>query len=104
MTTLRRASADDEAFVRRVFVEASNAGLRASGLPDHQLVPLLEMQYASRSAQWRAAFSSPEQYILERDGEPVGAAAWPRSPPTRCASSISRSCLSISVRASLATP
>jgi ribosomal protein S18 acetylase RimI-like enzyme len=71
-TTVRRASADDEGFVRRVFVEASNTGLRASGLPDHQLAPLLAAQYVSRSAQWLAAYSSIEQHILERSGEPVG--------------------------------
>jgi ribosomal protein S18 acetylase RimI-like enzyme len=71
-TTLRRATPDDEPFVRQVFVEASNAAIRAAGLPDEQLLPLLSLQYAARAAQWAAAYPSMVQHVLERDGEPVG--------------------------------
>jgi ribosomal protein S18 acetylase RimI-like enzyme len=72
-TTLRRATPGDEPFVRRVFVEATNAALGAAGLPDGQLTPLLGLQYDARLAQWRAAYPSLVQHVLERNGEPVGA-------------------------------
>jgi ribosomal protein S18 acetylase RimI-like enzyme len=71
-TVLRPATAGDEAFVRRVFLEASNAALASAGLPAVALAGLIELQYGARLAQWRSTYPSFVQYVLERDGEATG--------------------------------
>lgn len=67
---LRAATAADDPFLRRVFLEVRRAEL--PGLAPDQLDPLLAMQYRAHVADRKARHPRAETSIITLEGAPVG--------------------------------
>ncbi|MFF2051232.1 GNAT family N-acetyltransferase [Leifsonia sp. NPDC058194] len=67
---LRPAAAADDAFLRRVFVDARR--VEFTGLPEEQIDPLLGMQFRAHAADRRARYPHAHTSIITVAGEPVG--------------------------------
>lgn len=69
---LRLETADDEAFVRRLFAANRAAAFAPLGLPEPVLDTLLAQQFAAQRAQYSADRTNSDWWIVERDGVAVG--------------------------------
>lgn len=67
---LRAATAADDPFLRKVFLDVRRADL--PGLDAEQLDPLLAMQYRAHTADRRARYPRAETSLITVGGEPVG--------------------------------
>ena len=67
---LRAATTADEAFLRRVFLDARRGEF--PGVPAADLDPLLALQYRAHSADRHARYPDAETALILDGGEPVG--------------------------------
>jgi ribosomal protein S18 acetylase RimI-like enzyme len=70
--TVRRQTAEDAAFLYRLFRDNTMRILELSGLPLAFLDDLVEMQYHSRMQTYQAMFPDAAWSIVEQAGRPVG--------------------------------
>ena len=69
---LRPETAEDEPFLRRLFVSTRVDEFAAAGLPPQAIDLLLAQQYDLQRRHYRAAFLDADWSIVERRGIPVG--------------------------------
>ena len=69
----RPATREDEPFLQRLFASARASIFAALPLPEEQKLAFIAMQYRARQQHYRAQFPEPDETVLEKDGEPVGA-------------------------------
>jgi len=70
--SLRRASAEDESFMKELYFEWRRPEFALLGLPEPQLRDLLQMQYRGQITSYSAAFPTSGYEIVLLDGERVG--------------------------------
>lgn len=69
---LRPETAEDEPFLRRLFVSTRIDEFSAAGLPPQAIEMLLAQQYDLQRRHYRAAFLDADWSIVERRGQAVG--------------------------------
>jgi GNAT superfamily N-acetyltransferase len=69
---LRDETAEDEAFLRRLFFATREAEFTPLGLPTAQLEMMLGMQFNAQRGQYRAMFPTCDWRVVEHQGEPIG--------------------------------
>lgn len=69
---LRQETAEDEAFLRRLFFAIRQGEFAPLGLPAPQLEMMLMLQFNAQRTQYRLAYPDTDWQIVERDGNPVG--------------------------------
>ncbi|NML04396.1 GNAT family N-acetyltransferase [Sphingomonas sp. G-3-2-10] len=70
--SLRAEAAEDEAFLRRLFVSGRHAEFAAAGLADAQIEMLLAQQFNLQRSHYRAAYADADWWVVEHRGEAVG--------------------------------
>lgn len=69
---LRAEAAEDEAFLRRLFVAIRAPGFLPLGLPEPALAALLDQQFNAQRSQYRATLPDADWSIVEHEGVPIG--------------------------------
>lgn len=69
---LRSETAEDEAFLRRLFVAGRRAEFAAAGMTDAQIEMLLAQQFNLQRTHYRAAYADADWLVVERQGQPIG--------------------------------
>ncbi|QNQ10179.1 GNAT family N-acetyltransferase [Sphingomonas alpina] len=70
--TLRPETAEDEPFLRRLYVAIRWAEVEAMGIPDEARRPFLEQQFSMQRSHYQTHYHDAEFSVIEADGAPVG--------------------------------
>lgn len=69
---IRAAGNDDAAFFEKLYVAVRRIEFAMLGWDEHQILPVLKMQFDAQTRGYRGQFPNLKEFVVETNGEAVG--------------------------------